>query len=213
MHICVGVFMCHSACVEIIGQCLGVSSFLPSYGFQDSNPGQAWWQVPFPNEPSCWPQNLSDSNVFLECVLGIGGNWVLRALRAWSTKMLSFLFVFKIYLFSYVGEFCLHVCLHMACVLGACLWRSEGVRSSRTGSSDSHVHAEKQSVSFGRMSHRCSQQLSSSPRINSFSLFKDLFIFLFFCIVSVCLYEYHMCAMISTGTRKGHQIPWNGGWN
>lgn len=46
-----------------------------------------------------------------------------------------------------------------------------------------HVHAGKQSVSFGRTSHRCSQQLSSSPRTNSFSLFKDLF----FCIVSVLL--------------------------
>lgn len=153
MHICVGVFMCLSACMELIGQCLGVSSFLPSYGFQDSNPGQAWWQAPFPTKPSCWPQNLHDSNIFW------GVYWNLMGIGCWGPwepGLPSFLFVFKIYLFSYVGEFCLYVCLYMACVLGACLWRSEGVRSSRTGPSDRHVGAGKQSVSFGRTSHRCS---------------------------------------------------------
>lgn len=57
VHVCIGTkytCMCYSRHVEVRGQLVAFSSFLP-YGFlRWSLAGQFWWQVPLLTEPSHW---------------------------------------------------------------------------------------------------------------------------------------------------------------
>lgn len=70
-HACVSLSLprlclyCPGTHVDIREQLVGVSSFVPSSGYQGLNlGGQTWRQAPYPAEPSCWlppypPRTLS----------------------------------------------------------------------------------------------------------------------------------------------------------